>query len=116
METQSSPTQFWLVNAVEHQKQYPASFELPDEWNRSHVVVGELAKLIFAFPAKPEHTFERMWVEVVEALPDRYHGILTNEPPCDGFITIGHRLAFNASHIISIWPPRVYQEPLLPPQ
>jgi uncharacterized protein YegJ (DUF2314 family) len=110
-----SNVKFWLVDAVEHQKHYPTSFELPDEWNRLRVEVGEWAKLIFAFPTEPEHKFERMWVQVKVVTPTSYGGVLDNEPSTTGFVSIGHRVGFEARHIISIWPPRPYLAPLLPP-
>lgn len=109
-----TPVKFWLIDAVEFQKDHPATFELPDEWNRGHVRVGEWAKLIFAFPTEPEHRFERMWVQVELATPTYYGGVLDNEPENHGFIRLGHRLRFEPRHIINISPPRVYLNPLLP--
>jgi hypothetical protein len=108
-------TEFWLVDAVEHQKACPSTFELPDEWNRGNVHVGEWAKLIFVFQGDREPLFERMWVRVVEVTPTAYHSVLDNEPSTSKCIAIGHRLSFEPKHIISIWPPRLYLERLLPP-
>ena len=107
---------FWLVDVVEHRKAHLFTFELPDEWNRTSVKVGEWAKLIFAFPTQLEHSFERMWVKVVDATPILYRGVLDNEPATSGFIALGHRLSFEPRHIISIWPPRMYFESLSPAQ
>ncbi len=107
--------EFWLVDAVEHQKTCPSTFELPDELSRRNVHVGEWAKLIFVLQDDREPQFERMWVRVVEATPTAYHGVLENEPTATKCITIGHPLSFEPKHIISIWPPRMYLEPLLPP-
>src|SRR5690348_427116 len=107
--------QFWLVDAVEHQKTCRSTFELPDESNRKNVHVGEWAKLVFVFQGACEPEFERMWVRVVEVTSTAYRGVLDNEPTTSKCIAIGHRLSFEPKHIISIWPPRMYLEPLLPP-
>jgi uncharacterized protein YegJ (DUF2314 family) len=107
--------EFWLVDAVQHQKTSPSTFELPDEWSRKNVRVGEWAKLIFVFQGDREPLFERMWVRVVEVSPTAYRGVLDNEPSTSKCIAIGHRLSFEPKHIISIWPPRMYLEPLLTP-
>lgn len=112
------PFKFWLLDAVEHQKQHPSTFELPDERNRSEVQAGEWAKLIFVFPTEPQHTFERMWVRVEAVKPTWYGGSLDNQPKTGGFVDIGAKLRFEARHIVSIWPPRAYSGPLLlrPPE
>ena len=102
---------FWLVDAVEWQKKCPATFDLPDEWNRMHLKIGEWAKLIFAFPTKPEDSFERMWVKIEVVKPTWYGGALDNEPSARGFISIGHRLRFEPRHIIDIRPPRMSLHP-----
>jgi hypothetical protein len=113
-----SNLKFWLVDAVEHQKQHPTTFEIPDEQNRLNVKVGEWAKLIFAFPTEPKHTFERMWVKIEIIRPTWYGGSLDNIPKTFGYVSIGDKLRFEPRHIISIWPPRYYSESLLlhPPE
>jgi hypothetical protein len=100
--------QFSLVDALEHQKQHPKTFELPDEWNRSHIKVGECAKLMFRFPANRFPEVERMWVRVTEASQNGYKGILDNNPTNIEFIRSDEAIAFEPRHVISIWPPRVY--------
>jgi hypothetical protein len=113
-----SALKFWLIDAVEHQKQHPSTFELPDEQNRCAVKEGEWAKLIFAFPTEPEHTFERMWVKIIAVRPTWYGVSLDNIPKTSGYVSIGDKFRFEPRHIISIWPPRHYTGPLLlrPPE
>ena len=106
-----SESKFWLVDAVEWQKECPTTFDLPDEWNRKHLKVGEWAKLIFAFPTQPKDSFERMWVRIEVVKPTWYGGTLDNEPSARGFIDIGHRLRFESRHIIDIRPPRMSLHP-----
>ncbi len=113
-----SALKFWLIDALEHQKQHPTTFELPDEWNRSNIKVGEWAKLFFAFPTGPEHSFERMWVKIVVVGPNWYGGSLDNIPKTSGYVSLGDKFRFEPRHVISIWPPRHYFGSLLlrPPE
>jgi uncharacterized protein YegJ (DUF2314 family) len=104
--------EFQLIDAVEHQKENPRTFELPDEWNRRHIDLGEWAKLMFRFPANRYPEVERMWVRVTEITASGYVGVLDNDPTNVEFIGYGQRIAFEPRHIISIWPPRMYFESL----
>jgi hypothetical protein len=107
-----SEVRFWLVDALEWQKECPTTFDVPDEWNRKHLKVGEWAKLIFAFPTEPEHSFERMWVRIEAVSEAWYGGALDNEPSTEGFISVGHRLRFEPRHIIDIRPRRMSLHPV----
>lgn len=103
---------FRLIDAVEFQNQHPKTFELPDEWNRQHINVGEWAKLMFQFPVNHYPDVERMWVHITEVTPNGYKGVLDNKPTNIEFIQSGEIIDFEARHVISILPPRVYITPL----
>ena len=109
----ATETKYYLVDAVEYQKLHPTTFELPDEYNRCRVQVGEWAKLMFVFPTEPKPKVERMWVKVLVVEPDWYGGSVDNIPDTEGFGALGGRLKFEPRHIISIWPPRAYFGSLL---
>lgn len=104
---------FDLIDAVEFQKQHPKTFELPDEWNRQHISVGEWAKLMFCFPVNRYPVVERIWVRVTEVSDSGYRGVLDNNPTNTEFIRSDEQIAFEPRHVISIYPPRVYLEPLV---
>ena len=104
--------EFALIDAVEFQKQHPTTFELPDEWNRQHIAIGEWAKLMFQFPVKRYPELERMWVRVTEVTPHGYKGVLDNNPANIEFIRSDEPITFEPRHVISIHPPRVYFGPL----
>lgn len=103
---------FRLIDAVEFQKQHPKTFEIPDEWNRQHITVGEWAKLMFLFPVNHYPYVERMWVRITEVTPTGYRGALDNNPTNIEFIQSDEVIEFEPRHVISILPPRVYFEPL----
>ena len=103
---------FSLIDAVEFQKQHPQTFELPDDWNRRHIGVGEWAKLMFHFPVNRYPEVERMWVRVTEVTGSGYKGVLDNNPTNIEFIRSDEVIAFEPCHVISILPPRHYFEPL----
>ena len=103
---------FRLIDAVEFQKQHPKTFEMPDEWNRRHIDVGEWAKLMFHFPVDCDPQVERMWVRITEVTPTGYRGVLDNDPTNSEFVGRDDIVDFEARHVISIMPPRVYFEPL----
>lgn len=103
---------FQLLDAVEHQKQPPTTFELPDEWNRKRISVGEWAKLMFRFPVNRYPEVERMWVRITEVTPAGYKGVLDNNPDNIEFIRTDEVIDFEPRHVISILPPRVYFERL----
>jgi hypothetical protein len=105
---------FRLIDAVEFQRQHPKTFELPDEWNRQHITVGEWAKLMFHFPVNRYPEVERMWVRITEVTPTGYRGVLDNNPRNIEFIRDDEVIEFEPRHVISILPPRVYFEPLTP--
>jgi hypothetical protein len=100
--------QFRLIDAVEFQKQHPKTFELPDEWNRQHISVGEWAKLMFQFPVNRYPEVERMWVRITEVTSQGYKGVLDNNPSNCEFIRSDEPITFEPRHVISILPPRVY--------
>lgn len=99
---------FELIDAVAFQKLHPRTFELPDEWNRKHIEVGEWAKLMFRFPVNRDPELERMWVRVTEVTSSGYIGVLDNNPANVEFIRFSEPIAFEPRHVISILPPRVY--------
>ncbi len=104
--------EFELIDAVEHQKANPRTFELPDEWNRKRVRIGEWAKLMFRFPVNRDPQVERMWVRVTAATDSQYVGVLDNTPDNVEFVGYGQTITFEPRHVISIWPARMYFEPL----
>src|SRR6185369_351258 len=103
---------FRLIDAVEFQKQHPKTFELPDEWNRQHIAVGEWAKLMFQFPVNRYPEVERMWVRVTEVTSAGYKDVLDNNPTNIEFMRSDEVNTFEPRHVISILPPRHYFQPL----
>jgi hypothetical protein len=99
---------FVLIDAVEFQKLHPKTFELPDEWNRRHIGVGEWAKLMFRFPVNRDPEVERMWVRVTEITSVGYKGVLDNDPTNFEFVRSNEIITFEPRHVIRILPPRVY--------
>ena len=103
---------YYLIDAVEHQKRFSCTFELPPEHYRKTISPGELVKLMFIFPIGDDAKVERMWVRVISVTEGGYEGQLENEPDNKGFISKGDTMMFEAKHIINIYPPRVYLEDL----
>lgn len=72
-----------IEDAEEKHREAPRTFSIPRSDEREQLQPGALVKLHFHLaekvPGAPEA--ERMWVEVLERLPDRrYRGKLTNQP------------------------------------
>lgn len=101
-----------LVDAVEHQKLHTGTFELPDEWNRQRLEVGEWGKLMFRFPVNRDPEVERLWVRVTGYTLSGYKGELDNDASNIEFIRTGEVIEFEPRHVISIWPPRLYFDSL----
>ena len=45
---------------------------------------------------------ERMWVDVVEAHPGGYRGVLNNDPNCTKELASGAEVEFEPRHVIQI--------------
>ena len=106
-EADESPL-FTLESGVERHRLEPASFEIPPQWHRENLRVGEWARLLFQIPRGGETLVERMWVQVVHVLPEHYVGFLDNDSTYCAELRCGHRVEFHAGHIIDISPPRMY--------
>ncbi|WP_051945622.1 hypothetical protein [Verrucomicrobium sp. BvORR106] len=101
-----------VVDAVEHQKLHAATFELPDEWNRQRLEVGEWGKVMFRFPVNRDPEVERLWVRVTGYTSLGYKGVLDNDASNTELIRTGEVIEFEPRHVISIWPPRFYFDSL----
>jgi hypothetical protein len=99
---------WWLENAEERNAEAPDSYFIPPREKRESLQVGDLVKLLFAYePVKPgAPTVERMWVEVVSAVPPSYVGTLANQPTHIRSLVVGDRVEFGPQHVAAYyWTP-----------
>jgi Uncharacterized protein conserved in bacteria (DUF2314) len=93
-----------LGSGVERNRQYPETFEIPDEEAKQAVEPGVLVKLMFEM-RNPNKWFlggERMWVEVVAVKRRQIVGRLINEPLGLPRLYPGDKVKFTRDHIIDI--------------
>jgi hypothetical protein len=83
------------------------TFELPNDYDRKHILPGQSVKLVFE--AEGFEGGERMWVQVTAASKGKYTGFLRNTPL---FLPMewGDLITFAWYNIINIEP---YSEPKL---
>lgn len=98
-----------LADAEEKHAASPRSFFIPARSERESLAPGALAKLMFELvdPGQDDPRAERMWVEVVRRVGDRYVGVLTNVPGVITTIEPGGLVEFGAEHVIGTlddWP------------
>jgi len=93
---------FTLDNGVELHEEFPDTFALPSEAERTRLVPGQFAKLIFRMTDGEQVAVERMWVMVREVTSAGYRGELFNQPYCTQSILRGLVVEFRAEHVIQI--------------
>ncbi len=107
---------YWsLVSGEARHSATPATFEIPSLAERSTLVAGQGAKLIFEIEAEEEDgtvstSTERMWVIVASRVEGGYIGILDSEPvtiPNDSefYLCRGAEVPFLPEHVIAIASP-----------
>jgi len=121
-------TDYWgLVSAEARHSASPDSFPIPSLEDRTSLVVGQAAKLIFEIEADEEDgtasvSTERMWVIVSGKADEYYFGVLGNQPctisqSSDFYLREGAEVPFLPSHIIAIaTPPQEYTQSVLATQ
>ena len=91
---------FKLMNAEKRHAECPDTFEIPGEFERSHMAPGDLVKLVFEVEG---YMPERMWVQVQNrgVVDDNviYQGALANEP---AMIPVGSSAADPANHPLKL--------------
>jgi hypothetical protein len=97
-----APVTYTLDNGVELYDEFPDTFDLPSEAERTTLRPGDFAKLIFRMTNGEKVAVERMWVRVLELRPQGYVGALANKPYCTEAITIGMRVGFSAAYVIQV--------------
>lgn len=108
-----------LRSGEESARQHPDSFHIPPLDLRSHLEVGQAAKLIFDIESEdssgtPIIQGERMWVIVAERVGEFYVGILDSQPtsiePSEKvYLRFGAEIPFSAEHVVEVVnPPSEY--------
>jgi hypothetical protein len=88
-----------LESGVERNRQYPDTFEIPDEDLRLAVVPGLVVKLLFEMR---DGWGERMWVTVTAVKRRHLVGTLVNQPVGIPRLMPGDTVKFKRDHIIGI--------------
>lgn len=86
-----------LTNSEETHANNPDTFWIPEATERTSLVPGDLAKVVF----QSEDGGERMWIEVEEVDGEIYVGSLVNTPFCID-LEYGDLVSFQAHHVIEI--------------
>ncbi len=88
-----------IESGVERNREYPETFEIPDEEAKQTIEPGVVVKLLFEMR---DGWAERMWVEVVAVKRRHTLGTLTNQPIGIPRLDYGDRVKFKRDHIIEI--------------
>jgi uncharacterized protein YegJ (DUF2314 family) len=88
-----------LLNAIEQNKKYPETFEIPSKSEIENVKLNTFVKLWFEESGKIP---ERMWVLVTEIDGDNFRGVLRNQPGNLKTVKYNDELRFKAHNILSI--------------
>jgi Uncharacterized protein conserved in bacteria (DUF2314) len=88
-----------LASGVERNREYPETFEIPDEEAKQAIEPGVVVKLMFEMN---DGWRERMWVEVVAVQRRHIVGTLRNHPVDIPRLDWGDRVKFERDHIIDI--------------
>jgi hypothetical protein len=100
-------TDTWeLEDAEERNRNAPDLYRIPFIADRSAIRVGDKVELLFFFRGSDQHgqfiQSERLLVEVLEAIFEKYAGALISKPDCSTLIQPGDRIAFEPRHVASI--------------
>ncbi len=88
-----------LASGVQRHREYPETFEIPDEEAKQAIEPGVVVKLVFEMN---DGWSERMWVEVVAVKPRQIIGALRNHPVGIPRLDWGDRVRFKRDHIIDL--------------
>ncbi len=90
----------WRIGSgVQRNREYPETFEIPDEEAKQTIEPGVVVKLMFEMR---DGWGERMWVEVVAVKRRHIVGTLRNHPIGVPRLDWGDRIKFKRDHIIEI--------------
>jgi Uncharacterized protein conserved in bacteria (DUF2314) len=103
-----------LESGVERNREYPETFEIPDEDAKQAIEPGVVVKLVFEMN---DGWGERMWVEVVAVQRRHIVGTLRNQPIGIPRLDLGDRVKFKREHVIDIdWEADCLWEPAEDPE
>ncbi len=88
-----------LGSGVQRNREYPETFEIPDEEAKQTIEPGVVVRLVFEMN---DGWGERMWVEVVAVKRHHIVGTLRNHPVDIPRLHWGDRVKFKRDHIIDI--------------
>jgi hypothetical protein len=88
-----------LISGVERNREYPDTFEIPDEVERTSVLPGDFVKVAFEMK---DGWGERMWVEVTKVTRRRVIGTLSNQPIGIPRLWFGDKIRLRPENIIDI--------------
>lgn len=78
---------FEFLDVVEHNRKYPATFEIPSAEEIAQLKPGWMVKVAFA-TGHYRFAYERMWVILTSVNGEDLEGVLNNDPvvlrACDG--------------------------------
>lgn len=93
--------EYTLTNATETALLHPDTFQIPPEWAKVGLDVGECVKLGFNF-REEEAPGERMWVKITEANYPKFAGTLENTPLFGWELEYGDTVHFTSDNIMDI--------------
>jgi hypothetical protein len=103
-----------LGSGVQRNREYPETFEIPDEEAKLAIEPGVVVKLVFEMT---DGWRERMWVEVVAVKRRHLVGTLRNQPVDIPRLDLGDRVKFQRDHVIDIdWEADCLYEPAEDPE
>jgi Uncharacterized protein conserved in bacteria (DUF2314) len=89
-----------LANVEDRASSSPGTFQIPARFKRAALRVGDLAKLVFVFPAMSgPPNGERMWVQIELVEGGRYRGRLRNNPVFFQDLKANDPIEFGPEHV-----------------
>lgn len=97
-------SKYYLENALQRNKEYKNSFDIPSKENINNLKPYDLVKLIFTEENNDKEIMsERMWIIITEINGENFTGILDNEPYYLKTIKYGDKVVFKSENIIDIY-------------
>jgi hypothetical protein len=91
---------WYLVSGVQRNRDYPETFPIPGQEQRTSLQPGDLVKVYFEMK---DGWGERMWVDVTAVKRSHFVGALSNHPVGIPRLHAGDKVKFRPDHIIDIW-------------
>lgn len=94
---------YTLDSATEANEEFPGTFPIPSQSERSSLRPGDLVKLMFRIRNLDSTLVERLWVQVEQVVNDQdYVGFLANDAFSNVEMRSGLRVEFEADDVIDI--------------